>query len=181
MERNDKNSWQSEFVDFISTDSASVPPTLTMRILGHVADDLNPSAFAVFRKISFIQFLVGTFTLLFCPQFGISLTSSQGLMPYLMKFGDSVCMLGCGALFTGLSFIIVSVALRPEEIRALKRNEVLQLVSLAALSLGSFVCVGGEIVITLGLVWALGAVLSAAVTLEAGWAMRKYFARRAFA
>jgi hypothetical protein len=103
----------------------------------------------------------------------------MGLMPYLIKFGDSICMLGCGALFTGFSFFIASLALRPEEIRVFKQNEILQLVTIASLSLGAFLCVGGEVVASLGLIWIFGALIGGALSLEAGWTLRKNLLRRA--
>ena len=123
-----------------------------------------------------IHFVVGAFTLLFCPQFGVSLTSGRGLMPYLMKYGESLCMLGCGALFTALSILVASLVLRPEEVRVLKEKELLQLALLSTLSLGALALLGGEFALTFALVWLLGAILGGAITLEAGWAYRRAFA-----
>jgi hypothetical protein len=150
-------------------------------VLKQVRAELNPSAFAVFTKTALIHAFVGGLTLLFCPQFGIKLTSSHGVMPYLMKFGEGFCMLGCGAVFTAMSLLVASIALRAEEVRALKRNWPLQLAILAMLSLGALLCLGGEILLTLGLIWAVGAIIGGAVSLEAGWAYRRHSAARSLA
>jgi hypothetical protein len=180
MERNEKASWEKDFKEFISAKSEIVPDFLSQNVLSEIGHELNPSALKVFVKVSLIQFIAGLISLLFCPQFGLSFSSRAGIMPYLMKFGDGICMLGCGALFTSLSFLAVSFFLRAEEIRALKKHEVLQLGSIATLALGSFFCLGGEIVLALGLVWMLGAIMGGAIALEVGWMFRKHLARRAF-
>jgi hypothetical protein len=179
MAKNDKLSWEKDFAEFMNKGETQVPDALSTQVLSQIHKELNPSATNVFLKIAFIQFAVGSVSLLFCPQFGISLTSSQGIMPYLMKFGEGVCMLGCGAIFTAFSLLIASFALRPEEVRALKQHELLHLLSLATLSLGAFLCLGGEIVLTLGFVWILGAIIGGIFTLELGWALRAKLARRA--
>ena len=173
MAGNERGSWEKDFADYISTELVEVPASLSERVLGGIGAELNPSALSVFGKVSLVQFLGGLSTLLFCPQFGLSLSSSLGLMPYLMRFGESFCMLGCGALFTGFSLLIVSFTLRPEEIRILKKHEIVQLISVSTLSLGAFLCLGGEVVLALGLVWLLGAVIGGALTLKIGWGMRK--------
>ena len=170
---------EDDFTEFLAAKPAQVPRDVSEKILSFVGRELNPSALTVFAKLAGIQFLIGSLTLLFCPQFGISLTSSLGIMPLLMNFGEEICMLGCGAFFLGLSLFAVSFILRPEEVRAIKRHEVMNLVSVATLALGVLVIIGGEVELTLGLIWLLGAIVAGAATLEMGWAMRKILFRRA--
>lgn len=165
--------WDKDFAEFLSAEDVSVPDALSRRLTARIRSELNPSPWTVFGKVALIQFLIGSASLLFCPQFGVAFTSSMGIMPYLMRFGDGVCMLGCGAVFTSLSLLVSSLVLPPEAVRVLKRGRILQLVSLATLSLGAFLCVGGEVVATLGLAWILGALLGGAATLELGWRIRR--------
>jgi hypothetical protein len=172
MEKNERQNWEKDFQEFAATENASVPTALTDDVQGLVSAALHPSGLKVFGKLSLITFVVGTLTLLFCPQFGISLTSSMGLMHYLMPFGDAVCMLGCGGLFTGISLFVASLLLLPEEILQLKKNMALQLSSLSIISLGAFICAGGQVVLTLGLIWIFGAIAGGMLTLEAGWRWR---------
>ena len=168
-----------EFVEFLNQDSGVFPPNdVSNRFLRMIHQDLNPSALKVFGKTSLIHSVVGGFTLLFCPQFGLSYTSSMGLMPYLMKYGEGACMLSCGAVFTSLSLLVTAFLLRPEEVRVLEKNKVLQIGVLSTLSLGAMICLGGEVVFTLALVWMLGALLGGIASLELGWLFRRFQAIR---
>ncbi|MBY0384713.1 hypothetical protein K2X05_06100, partial [bacterium] len=108
MKNNKKTNWESEFTDFLLTESVAVPQKLTETILTKIHNELNPSFLHVFKKISFIHLILGFFTLLFCPQFDISITSQLGLVPYLMQFGHEVCTFGCGAIFVGISVLVSS-------------------------------------------------------------------------
>jgi hypothetical protein len=173
--------WDQDFAEFSSAEPARVPSVAAESVLNRIRTELNPSAYSVFAKTALIHTVVGGLTLLLCPQFGLKFTSSHGLMPYLMRFGEGACMLGCGALFTVLSLLVASIALRAEEVRVLKRNWFLQLAFLATLSLGALLCLGGEIVLTLAIIWAVGAIVGGAVSLEAGWAFRRYSAARRLA
>jgi hypothetical protein len=175
MENNEKQNWTKDFTEFVSIEESSVPQSLNDNVQNVILDALNPSGFKVFVKLSLITFIVGFITLLFCPQFGISLTSSMGLMHYLMPFGDAVCMISCGGLFAGSSVFVASLVLLPEEVLRLKKHFGLQLASLSILSVGTFLCVGGDVVFTLGLIWAFGAIMGGAVSLESGWRLRKAF------
>jgi hypothetical protein len=170
--------WQREFAEFSAAESTEVPDALSGAILGRVEADLHPSPFRVFAKVAAIHAGVGAATLLACPQFGLSYFGNHGLMHYLMQYGEGVCMLGCGAFFTVFSVLAASLVLRPEEVRAFKGNEILQLASLVTLSIGAFLFAGGTIVFTLALIWSLGAILGGAISLEAGWAIRKTIIRR---
>ena len=86
-------------------------------------------------------------------------------------------MVGCGALFTSVSMLVVSWVLGPEEVRALREKRLLQLALLTMLSLGAILCLGGEVVMSLGLLWALGAIAGGTASLEVGWAYRRLSAR----
>lgn len=170
--------WQKEFSEFATSEPVQVSEAVTSSIGDQVRSDLHPSALRVFAKTALIHAFVGGATLLACPQFGVSFTGGHGLMHYLMQYGDSVCMLGCGAFFTAFSLLVASLVLRPEEVRAIKGNQILQLALLTTLSLGAFLFIGGQIVLTLALIWSLGAIIGGAVSLEAGWAYRKFSIRR---
>jgi hypothetical protein len=164
---------RGDYQEFVSAPRIPVPAALSEAVTNRIASELNPSSASVFLKLAGIQAFVGTATLAVCPQFGHSFTADMGLMPYLMRFGDSVCMLGCGALFTGLSLLVASLVLRPEEVKVLRRQRVLQIASVATLSLGAFLCLGSEIVAALGMAWILGGVLGGAGSLQLGWSVRK--------
>jgi hypothetical protein len=169
-----KMNWEGDFKEFINSDSLPLPAAVSESVLVAVSADLHPSPWWVFAKLGVIQAGAGLSSLLFCPQFGLSFTSSRGLMPYLMNYGMGVCMLGCGALFASLSFLIAALMLRPEEVRTIRSNRFLQITSLTALSLGAFICSGAAIVASFGFLWAIGAVAGGLATLELGWSVRRW-------
>lgn len=173
MCKSNRSTIQKDYADFLSSANHSVPFLVSERILRQVSRELNPPAGGVFLKLVFIHFAIGVFSLGFCPQFGVSLTSSMGFMHYLMQVGETVCMLGCGAFFTGVSLLAATFILRSEEVRVLRRNHLAQIGSLGTLSLGAFLCLGGEIVASLGAIWMLGAILGGAASLQVGWYFRK--------
>ncbi len=179
MERNNTLNLSSEYDEFLSAKDEVVPRRLTESVHIHIRTDLRPSPFKVFSKVLFTQMMVGAGTLTFCPQFGLSLTSMMELNHFFMRYGHTFCTLACGAIFVSFSLTIASLMLRPEEVRVLKRNSVLQLTVLSTLSLGFFIALGAEIVFTLALVWMLGAILGGALSLELGWLLRKQYVMRA--
>lgn len=166
--------WESEFKQFLEADTNPVPAALSENVLAAVKTQLHPTFWQVLAKLAVIQAVAGAASLAFCPQFGISFTGNHGLMHYLMQYGENVCMVGCGALFTGLSLLVASLALRPEEVRTLRKHRLLQVTTIAALSLAAFACSGAEIIAGYGLVWTLGAIVGGLATLELGWSVRRF-------
>jgi hypothetical protein len=168
----------AEFHEFLSVENTNPPQRVTAQVFALVHSDLNPSATSVFSKVAFIHLLVGAVTLLFCPQFGFSFTSSLGLMGVLMRYGEGVCMFGCGALFMGSSALMASLLLRPEEVKIIRKTEWIQFLILALLSASVFVCLGYPVLEAVTAIWLVGSVLGAITTLELGWRARSYLRRR---
>lgn len=175
MKRNEPSHWNTEFKEFLEADCASVPDTLSKGVLSSVYHKLHPSFWQVLGKLALVQAAGGALTLLFCPQFGLSFSNNYGLMYYLMQFGENVCMAGCGALFTGVCFLIASLALKPEEVRVLRKHRLLQVSSVAALSLGFLLCIGSDVAEGIAVVWGLGAIVGGLATLELGWNLRRFY------
>lgn len=168
--------WVREFQEFIEAKEISPPSHLDQAILKKVHEDLNPPALLLFSKLTLIHAIVGTLTLFFCPQFGFSPISDVGILHFLMRFGDQVCMFGCGAVFLGMSSLTASFSLRLEEIRVIRKTGFLQLALLALLSLGIFICAGLEIISAYLLFWLLGSIVGGIFTLELGWTLRRTWA-----
>lgn len=165
--------WADEFQEFAATPSQFPPPVLSESLFQQVCSDLNPPLFRVFSKLAAIHVAAGTLTLLFCPQFGVSPLGNSGLMPFLMQFGEPVCMVGCGALFMATSAFFAALLLSVEEVRKLRSREFVWLPVLSLFSLGGFVCLGGNVVLSLGMVWFLGSILGGVATLEIAWIVRR--------
>ena len=179
MKNSKKTNWESEFADFLLVEPVEVPHKVTETVFSEIHHELNPSSLQVFGKISYTHFIIGFFTLLFCPQFDISITSQLGLVPYFMQFGHEVCTFACGAIFVGISLLASSFHLKPEDIKVLKKYELLQLLVLSSLSLGFFLALGAEIILSLGIIWTAGAVVGGVLTLNFGWAIRRLQYRQA--
>jgi hypothetical protein len=173
--------WAQEFSEFVSSETMQPPKNLSESVLSKIHADLNPSYWLVFAKLSGIHAVMGFITLLFCPQFGLGITDGMGLMGLFMRFGDQACMLGCGAVFMGGSALTASLLLRAEEVRAIRRTEVLQISVLALLSMGVFICTGAGVVASLGAFWVLGSVIGGLGTFELGWAVRRRLQARSYA
>ncbi len=172
MKKENSMKWAWEYQDFLAGPVVMPPAHISESILARIHSDLNPSAWRVFSKLSLIHLIIGTITLLFCPQFGLGFTDGIGLMALFMRFGDQVCMLGCGAVFMGGSALTASLMLRSEEVRTIRQTELLQISVLALLSMGVFICTGAGVVAGLGIFWVLGSILGGLGTLELGWAIR---------
>jgi hypothetical protein len=164
----------TEFQDFMNSESSLPPRELSERILERVRADLNPNSWSVFGKLSLIHLIVGGLTLALCPQFGVrSWGEGMGLMHVFNALGTYGCMAACGAFFTGTSVFFAVLLLRPEEIRVLRRAKILQIGALTLLSLGAFVMADAEILLAFAAVWILGSLIGGASLLELGWVLRK--------
>jgi hypothetical protein len=164
--------WAEEFKEFASTSDKEPPKHLSEQILKRVHVDLNPATWLVAAKLSMIHLVTGTMTLLFCPQFGVNLGGGMGLMGLFMKYGDHACMVGCGAVFMAGSALTASIFLRPEEVRKIRKTELLLFPAMGLFSMGAFLCVGAPIAFSLALFWLIGSVLGGLATLELGWLIR---------
>ncbi|HLB58639.1 MAG TPA: hypothetical protein VJL87_00955 [Bdellovibrionota bacterium] len=167
--------WTTEFVEFVSTPSIEPPTRISEDVFTHVKQALNPSPFKVFIKISLIHLIMGTLTLLFCPQFGVSPFKGIGLMAIFMHLGPIGCMISCGALFLGTSMLTASLILRPEEIKILRKGTIFHLLVLSLFSMAILICARAEIALGLGTAWLLGSTLGGTSTFEIGWMIRRSF------
>lgn len=169
--------WEKEFKEFMDADEITPPKALSKSIQERVHHALNPSNQYVFAKLALIHTVVGSLTLLFCPQFGLSLSSGMGLMHYLMQYGDAFCMFGCGVFFLGTSALVASIVLRLEEIRVVRKTELFQFSILAIVSAGIFLGLGPHDFGTLAILWMAGSIIGALATMEISWAIRSFATR----
>ncbi len=169
--------WARDFECFASVEERVPPLHVSAKVFDAVHHDLNPEASWVFAKLGLIQLLVGALVLAMCPQFGISIFPGMGLMTLFMRYGETACMLGCGSVFLGASSLLGSLILRPGEIRVIRRSRLLQLGVMATLSSGVFACLGGEMMVTLGVAWVAGSLLGGLGSLELGWLVRSRLRR----
>lgn len=168
---------KKDYEDFLN-DSVRPPKGLSENVFKKVESDLNPSAWGVFSKLTLIHFFSALLTLSVCPQFGFRVFGSgHGLMGTFMNFGPHGCVVACGSLFLGSSFLIAGLALQLEEIKVLRKYRWIQIATLVSLSLGAFIMIGAEqILISFAAAWVVGTFLGALSALELGWLVKRKFA-----
>jgi hypothetical protein len=174
---NESTQWKGEFETFRAVEPVSPPEKISESILARVSRDLHPHPLLVFAKVAGIHAIFGTFSLLFCPQFGISPLNNNGLSRFYMQLGEHLCLAACGATFVLGSALVTAIALRREEVRVLRRTGVFQLLALGLLSLGGFAVFGADLVLELSLAWLAGWILAALGGFEFGSMVRLRFSR----
>jgi hypothetical protein len=178
MKNQKSNEWLNEFNEFVSQENVEVPVSLSKRVMDRMEFLINPDPKKVFAKILGIHLIVGFLSLAVCHQFDMNpFSTSFSLESVFMKMGGhNVCMVFCGVLFVGLSLAAAGFFLSIEEVRALKRTEFLQALSLGVISLGIFAFAGAELALTLAGLWLLGALIGGYLSIEGSFWIRQRIA-----
>jgi hypothetical protein len=158
---NTNKKWLAEYEVFLQSENLEVPSKLTSRVFLKLAPLINPNPFLVFFKILTIHVCIGFISLSVCHQFGMNpFGTNMSLDQWFMAmWGHSVCMILCGVLFTGLSFLSAGFLLRIEEVRVLKKTEILQNFCLGLISLLIFFIFGAELELMYASLWFFGALI----------------------
>lgn len=161
--------WLNDYQDFLNTDNAQVPDNLNKAILAKIQKLIKPSAWMVFLKLMDVHAVMGFLSLSICHQFGLNpFNTEKSLADWFMKVGGHhFCMLGCGILFIAVSIFAAGYFLTVEEVKALKRTEFLQNLSLGLISLGLFAAFGVEMILSIAGLWLLGALIGGFVATTA--------------
>ncbi|MGZ3724824.1 MAG: hypothetical protein ACXWQQ_03460 [Pseudobdellovibrio sp.] len=161
--------WLNDYRDFLNAENFSVPADLSENVLAKVQRLVSPSAWAVFFKLLAVHLVTGVASLSICHQFGMNPFNTQySLADWFMRVGGHhFCMFCCGLLFVSVSLLTAGYLFTFEEVKALKRTELLQNLSLGLISLGLFTAFGVEFVLSIAGLWLLGALIGgfAATTL----------------
>lgn len=162
-----KQNENKDFTDFIKSKKSTPSPVLDEFILRYVQRELSPSHIQVFIKIVFIQAFIGVLTLLFCPQFNLSLTNNYDLFHFFHhKFGEAICMIICGSIFMGSGAVFSAYILKSEEVQKIKESELLYYFSMSLLALSVFYIFGAQIYLELALYWILGSSIGGLLAFE---------------
>lgn len=163
---------EHEYQAFKKATLVAPPASVSEQIKSKVHADLNPSPWLIFAKAALIHAFIGTLSLLFCPQFGISPLGNHGLFMIYMNLGPHLCMMACGATFVAASSLAMGIFLNPEELRVLRKTELLQFSVLGLLSIGVFHFMGAEIVLGFSALWLVGMILGGLSGVELSWLFR---------
>ena len=174
-----KENLKDEFAAFLSADEINPSPALNDVVLQMVNSELNPSSYRVFMKVIGIHAVISLFTLSLCSQFGFQTLPRFDLMNHFMSVvGPTYCMAFCGAIYLGVSALVLSLLMKPEEVRTIRHNKLLQMTLLSGVSLGVFLCLGASLFLLPTALWIFGALVGGVGTLELGWLVRSQFRKR---
>lgn len=167
--------WLHDYQEFLDEENTSVPQEQTTAVFNKIAPLIKPSAISVFSKILGVHLVTGFLSLAVCHQFGLNPFQTQySLADWFMKVGGHhLCMLGCGLTFVSISLLFSGYFLTLEEIKALKRTELLQNLTLGLISIGIFLSFGVEMALGIGALWLLGALIGGFLATTVVWKIKK--------
>lgn len=159
--------------EFMSCEDKCVPARAHARILRYVRADLQPGTMLVFAKMLTVQAIMGMLTLLFCPQFELSLTGNAEILHYFHhNYGAGVCALVCGAIFTAPGAILAAYLLSTAEVGRIRNSGLLYHLVIAAVALLAFFLCGADVFNQLALFWLTAAALSATLLFDLNLSLR---------
>ena len=167
--------WLKEYSEFLQTDLTPVPNEVTRRVWSQIGSLLHPNALLVFAKLLSVHLVTGFLSLGVCNQFGVNpFNTTWSLADVFMNFGGhGFCMVVCGGLFFSISFLTAGFLLSVEEVKALRRTEILQFSALAVVSMGLFVAGGADFALTYSGLWLAGGLIGGALTIEVLWRLKR--------
>lgn len=173
--KNKNMDWLLEYEKFLNSEKSEMPDDVDQKILAKLKKLVDPSPLIVFLKVLAIHSVIGFLSLSICHQFGINpFNTNKSIADWLMHVGGhNACMVGCGVLFVGISLFLAGYFLSIEEIIALKRTKVLQVVSLGVISLSLLIAVGAQVALTIGLLWFLGAIIGGMAAVETSLVLKR--------
>lgn len=168
--------WNEEYLLFLDSPRRMPPRNFSSDIKKAVRTELNPAHWLVLSKLFAIHFVSGTFTLIFCPQFGIAFHSrSESLYDTFRWLGEYGCMVACGAFFLGTTGLVAALLLKAQEVRVIRKSRGLQWALLSFVSVGFFLAFQEqEMAIPGGLVvaWVVGALLGGTSVFGLSYSLR---------
>lgn len=87
-----------EFTSFLK-ENTEPPTALSRGVALEVKKQLSPSLGFIIIKLLFFHAIGSFITLLFCPQFGISITGINGIMTSVMQIHPALCFFLCGVMW----------------------------------------------------------------------------------
>lgn len=154
------NNNHKDFNNFLD-DSHKTPEHLDSKVMTLISNELQVSHSVVFSKILGVQGFIGILTMLFCPQFEMSLTNNYDLFHFFHRtFGHSVCMIICGSIFLGSGAFVAGLVLNSAERKHILNSKYLYALSLSAAALSGMYLVGAQFYLNSVIYWTIGALIS---------------------
>ncbi|HVK60442.1 MAG TPA: hypothetical protein VM432_02780 [Bdellovibrionales bacterium] len=175
MTKDENKKWLNEYQAFLNAEKKPVSQDATTKVFARMSELINPSAWMVFFKVLGIHLAVGFLSLSVCHQFGMNPFGTESSLDnwFMAMWGHNACMIACGTLFLGASILTAGYFLSIEEVRALKRTEFLQALSLGAVSLAIFAVFGAELALAFAGLWLLGALVGGFAATQVVWKLKR--------
>lgn len=174
------NKMEKDFIQFKS-EEVLTPKVLDQKILSFVKKDLEASHPQVFFKIIIVQGFIGALTMIFCPQFDMSLTNNYELFHFFHRnFGHTICMLICGTIFMGSGAIFAALLFKAPERKLILASKFYYAMALSGLAVGTFYFLGANIYINALSFWLVGALSSQIILFTLGAKLKNYLLRGSF-
>ncbi len=158
-----------DFVDFVEADPVSPKPSTDHAIHKMVEKDLNPSAWAVFGKLSVIEAVSGLATLLVCPQFDMGFGSHHDLLHSLhTSLPPVVSFTVCGIFFVLFGAVFSGFVLSRDEMREIRTTRYIYFVLYSLMAFMVFVSLGAEVFLLNAVAWIVGAAAGNVIGFEGG-------------
>lgn len=167
----DPKEWAEDFKLFMNAPEVQPPTHVRDEIFKFVHDDLNPKLWFVFGKLGAIHVVAGSLSLFLCVQFGMG--RGYSLMNYFMGFGNTVCLVLCGAIFMGLTTLSAGFILSTPELRKIRKTGYSPVAGLGLISLLIFFSFGAEIATEVAIAWLFGAVMTGILVTETSLGFRR--------
>ncbi|MBK9294508.1 MAG: hypothetical protein IPM57_08695 [Oligoflexia bacterium] len=163
-----------EYQEFLES-NAQVPEELTQAVHKGIATLINPSPWMTFAKLFGIHMVVGVLSLAVCHQFGVNpFGTKYSLSDWFMNMGGhEFCMAACGFFFFAGSILAAGYIFTIEELRTLKKNELVQTLSLAVISLGLLAAIGAKLALGITLLWVLGGLVGGFLATQTVWKLKE--------
>ena len=157
-------SFNADYCAFVAEGDECVSSSSDDVVLSYVRSDLRRHHRQIFVKFLLVQLVMGLLTLLFCPQFDVSLTSNVELMHYFhYRYGAGICALFCGAIFTAPGAICAAYMFTHVEVQTIKTAGSRYHLAIAALALLVFYVCGADVFSYTTLLWFVAAGMVAMV------------------
>lgn len=144
-----------EFESFLKADIAP-SPGIEHQLLTHIHKELKPSLKKAIAKLFILNAAGSVATLVLCPQYGLSLTGTMGLMPFLMERSPALCFFVCGLLWMMGGQILANWFVTWDERRVLSHYYWGAGFSFILFSILAFACFGSLTMNLWLLLWILG-------------------------
>ena len=150
----------NDYKDFLN-ETAKTSKALDKKVLKLISDELKPKKKYVLIKLITVHAFIGTLTMLFCPQFNMSLTNNFEVFHYFHHtFGAVICNIICGAIFLGSGAIFASSILSMSELKYVQSNSFFYYLSLSIFFVSSLFLFGAQAYLNGVLFWIAGAIIS---------------------